>query len=129
MALHTPSPERSKISPKSPQDYLFDLLKEGARTNKKAGWYLNMIRKKKDANGRGNENGTNGRLSEHEKKQLWFEVCVLNTFLETQEVRRAENKDICKGRFQSTSAVSKALTMRYLVETAWGLGKMYLPRM
>ena len=55
-----------------------------------------MIRKEKDANGRGNENGTNGRLSEHEKKQLWFEVCVLNTFLETQEVRRAENKDIVK---------------------------------
>jgi hypothetical protein len=29
-----------------------------------------MIRKEKDANGRGNENGTNGRLSEHELKQL-----------------------------------------------------------
>jgi hypothetical protein len=54
----TPSPKRSKVSPKSPKDSLFDLLKEGARTNKKAGWYLNMIHKKKDANGRGNENGS-----------------------------------------------------------------------
>jgi hypothetical protein len=47
----TPSPKRSKVSPKSPKDYLFDLLKEGARTNKKAGWYLNMIRKMRSGSG------------------------------------------------------------------------------
>jgi hypothetical protein len=37
-----PSPKRSKVSPKSSKDYLFDLLKEkeGARTNKIAGWYF-----------------------------------------------------------------------------------------
>ena len=86
-----------------------------------------MIHKKKDANGRGNENGTNWRLSEHEKKQLWFEVCVLELFRETQEGRRAAEQRRSKGRYQSTSAASKALTTTYLVETAWGRGKMYLP--
>jgi hypothetical protein len=119
-----PSKKQSTTKNLSPIEKLIKRLQAGASSSKKKGWYLREIRRESLKE----KNVECPRLSREEKLKLWNEIGLLDSYRAMcGPAKQEQNKR--NGRMKATSAASKALSLCYLVDIAYGRGKMFLSRL
>jgi hypothetical protein len=120
LTINLPAQKKQAIDDRSPIEKLIAILEDGASKGKKKGWYLKELRvTDKEKN----------RLSNVETQRLWTEVQLLESYLNYSQSRKPRRKNTISGKFMKSSATSKALTLTYLVQTAYGRGCCFLARL
>ena len=94
-------------------------LKYGGRYNITRGWH--RLRHYPP-----NQSKLPRRLSRTERQQLWGEINLLKAHLLYCPKETKTEKDVSTGKFLKQKVNS--LTLDFLVQHAWGMGKMFLSR-
>jgi hypothetical protein len=123
----SPEPSRThRVDRRSPIQRLVDTLEAGARCPKKAkGWRRAKL---------GLNDGTKRKrgtlvMNHLERQQLLTEVIMLEQHLANPENRTEKAQYARSKKFKKRSRIHDAMTTKYLVQVAWGLGNQYLSRL
>ena len=108
---------RDTDSAETPQAALLRELRQAASTNRGKGW------RRKDL-----KLGENKRLNQAEKQQLLMEAMLMDEFLAREKMNR-HTKRGRGGTFGARKTKHNPITITYLVQHAWGMGKSYLRRL
>lgn len=123
--MYTPplaAPKQSSVEEDTrlPVEVLVDKLKRGASTNRKREWHREELGLKSEGK---------KQLNHTEKNQLLVEVMLLEQHIAgLGKGRKAKhgNKYKRSGKFASRKTQHDPVTLKYLVQHAWGLGNSYL---
>ena len=115
----TPPPPLPKIDDRLPIEKLRDALIEGLRRGKKKGWYRRTL---------GWDTGS--WLNDREKKQFTIELLLLEQHLNETTVVTDRTNNLKRYKKSGYFKKSKCppVSLKYFVQTAWGLSNSYLCR-
>jgi hypothetical protein len=123
LRVMTPSPSPSKKPSKKNQhdkrpqmERFIDELKQGGRYDKTRGW-------RRRRNYPPGQSKLPPRMSTMERKQLWVKINLLESHLLYCPHEYIPKKDMTTGKFLKQKV--NPLTLDFLVQQAWGIGKMF----